>query len=366
MAVREYGPNELPDLARYSGIPLFNTKAVVQQTGVQAPTLRAWERRYALLSPERAGNAYRLYSERDIATIRWLKSRVDSGMAISQAVALFRHMLAEHQQVEEAQQAMSAENPSVFQVAFPQTPPLLETERRTLPPSAPRASTDGEGQFTAHDQITYTMFNARQQLVEAFTRLDEASASMLTASLLTMYPVEQVCSELIVPVMWQVGQLWEEGKVTVAVEHFASNFIRGVLTNLFHIAPGSKGSSLVLVCCAPYEAHEIAPLMLALCLRRAGLHVAYLGQSIETAGLLHTIKELMPLMVCVSLTIPAHLPSLIDLAQRVPETSSPPIFAFGGQVFARYPQLIAEVPGQYVHGDLIVNVDQLRRMVEPI
>ena len=81
-----------PELERYSDYPLYNTKAVVQQTGIPAPTLRAWERRYTFLLPGRADNSYRRYSERDIVVIRWLKERVDSGMSISQAIALFRHL----------------------------------------------------------------------------------------------------------------------------------------------------------------------------------------------------------------------------------------------------------------------------------
>src|SRR5579859_2677677 len=96
--VREKQP-EWPDLAHYADVPLFNTKAVVQQTGIAAPTLRAWERRYTILSPERAQNAYRLYSARDIALIRWLKERVDAGMSISQAVSLFRHLEEEQNQL---------------------------------------------------------------------------------------------------------------------------------------------------------------------------------------------------------------------------------------------------------------------------
>ena len=44
------------DLEHYSDNPIFNTKAVVQQTGIPGPTLRAWERRYDILSPERANN----------------------------------------------------------------------------------------------------------------------------------------------------------------------------------------------------------------------------------------------------------------------------------------------------------------------
>src|SRR6266571_5401320 len=90
---------EWPHLEHYSNVPLFNTKAVVQQTGITAPTLRAWERRYMILSPERAQNDYRLYSERDIALIGWLKERVDAGMSISQAIALFRHLEVEHNQL---------------------------------------------------------------------------------------------------------------------------------------------------------------------------------------------------------------------------------------------------------------------------
>jgi DNA-binding transcriptional MerR regulator len=82
---------EWPGLEHYADVPLFNTKAVAQQTGIAAPTLRAWESRYMILSPERAQNDYRLYSERDIAIIRWLKEHIDAGMSISQATPL-RHL----------------------------------------------------------------------------------------------------------------------------------------------------------------------------------------------------------------------------------------------------------------------------------
>jgi len=74
---------------------------------------------------------------------------------------------------------------------------------------------------------------------------------------------------------------------TLVFTHF---FFRGLLTNLLHISPGSHSGPLVIACCAPGEAHELAPLMLALLLHRAGMRVIYLGQSIEIAGLLHTIR----------------------------------------------------------------------------
>src|ERR671920_885159 len=77
-----------PQLAQLSASPVFNTKAVARETGVPADTFRAWERRYGVPRPQRTAGGHRLYSERDIATIRWLRDRTAEGLTISQAVRL--------------------------------------------------------------------------------------------------------------------------------------------------------------------------------------------------------------------------------------------------------------------------------------
>ena len=372
MNARE-GQGEWPDLEHYSDIPLYNTKAVVQQTGVPAPTLRAWERRYAILSPERANNAYRLYSERDIAMIRWLKVHVESGMSISHAIALLRHMDKEYQRLQEKQKSFTQSTPA-FHVTLPEAAQEVQQPFSEEPagsandivqPPIENWPHPVEGDIQSDYLVIYNMRSVRVNLLEAFKVLDEIRARILMASMMAIYPVEQVCTELIVPTLWQIGELWEEGKITVSVEHFASAFFRGLLTNLFQITPGPNTGALVLVCCAPGEAHELAPLMLALFLRRAGVRVVYLGQSIEIAGLLQTIRQLAPVLICVSLTMPAYLASLVDLARRVQDIPAPrPILAFGGQVFVHYTHLISQVPGVYLSGDLITSVAQLRRMIE--
>ena len=43
-------------IAEYSKDPVFTIKAVSERTGVRPVTLRAWERRYELLDPERLDN----------------------------------------------------------------------------------------------------------------------------------------------------------------------------------------------------------------------------------------------------------------------------------------------------------------------
>ncbi len=316
-----------PELERYSDAPMFNMKAMVQLSGIAAPTLRAWERRYAILSPERARNAYRLYSERDIAIIRWLKERVDTGMSISQAAALFRHFEEEQQQLQNGQQVVASQGANF----------VLEP---------------------------YDLRFAQERLLAAFNSLDEASANQLMASMLAIYPLEQLCAELIKPTLWEVGRLWEQGQITVSIEHFASAFFRSLLTNLFHAMPPVATGPLVIICCAPGEEHELAALMLSLLLRRAGLHIAYLGQSIEINGLLQTVRQLSPALVCISATLTSCLDTVTDLGKRFQQLPSPrPTLIFGGQAFEQHTDAMAQVPGVYLDGELQLIIARLKRMV---
>ena len=367
-----------PELERYSDYPLYNTKAVVQQTGIPAPTLRAWERRYTFLLPGRADNSYRRYSERDIAVIRWLKERVDSGMSISQAIALFRHLDEERNGSGLQQEDFLSEGENTaFQVTLPvsssngQTQYVTESDaEKKVQTSDEKTSEQGNSSQVEIENkqdtlpATHDMRATKKRLLGAFKLLDESTAENLMASMLAIYPVEQVCANLITPTLWDIGLLWEQGKITVSVEHFASAFFRGILTNLFHVAPDVTTGPVVIVCCAPGEAHELAPLMLALLLRRAGMHVVYLGQSIETSGLLETIKELNTALLCVSLTLPNYLDALIELAHKVQELPPPrPLFAFGGHAFDEHKETIDRVPGIYLNGDSISIVAQLRVLV---
>ena len=349
-------------LEQYSDTPTYNTKAVVQQTGVAAPTLRAWERRYDLLVPERAENTYRLYSQRDIMLIRWLKARTDEGMAISKAISLFQQIHEEQlegSRSHDEQATPKASSPQTFHVAFQ----AGEQGEMQAPSTSDWPNKDTDYSQRAYPAL-HNMQTVREHLLEAFNQFDEARAQTLMASMLAIYSIESVCTELITPTLWQIGQQWAEGKLTITVEHFASNFFRALLTNLFHISLDSHMRPLILVASAPGEPHELATLMLALFLRRRGLRVAYLGQSIETTDLLRTVEKFSPLLVCVSLTMPVYLPELINLGKHIAEIPAPrPIFAFGGQVFKRYPSLIEQIPGIYLDGDLLGTAEQLKNML---
>src|SRR5512144_2011880 len=77
-----------------STTPAFNLKAVLKETGLAADTLRAWERRYGLPTPDRTAGGHRLSSQRDIETLKWLTARQAEGLSISRAVDMWNEQTA--------------------------------------------------------------------------------------------------------------------------------------------------------------------------------------------------------------------------------------------------------------------------------
>ncbi|HEX8981141.1 MAG TPA: cobalamin B12-binding domain-containing protein [Ktedonobacterales bacterium] len=315
-----------PQWEQYSDTPLFNTKAVVRQTGIPAPTLRAWERRYDILTPRRGANDYRLYSERDIATITWLHARIASGLTISQAIALLRSLEPVHRS---SRRNHSSETPAHQTSATESAMPAA--------PAAPAASG------------SLSLAGLSATLLRQFVNLDEAGAHSTMTQAFAVYSVEDVCISLLTPTLVRLGELWSQGAVSVTVEHFASALIRGRLESLYRSAPQTTTGPLMLVGSAPGELHDLGSLMLALFLRRAALRVVYLGQSVEATSLIATVGYLRPAGLALSASLPAQAETLIEMGRQLAalEDSATKYFV-GGQAFVGEPGLVRRARGSYI------------------
>ena len=334
MLLRREPRAQPPALEAYSDLPLYNTKAVVHTTGVPAPTLRAWERRYSILSPRRGDNDYRLYSERDIAMVGWLRERVENGMTISQAIALLRSMESGRRRRGRGRGAPTGQ---VLSAGDGMPSAALAPERLALP-------------------------DLEHTLLERFVALDEPGAIRTITQALAVYAVEEVCLALLAPALEDIGRRWEAGEVTVTVEHFATGIIRALLDGLFRSAAAYESGPLVLVGCAPGELHELGPLMLALFLRRAGVHVAFLGQNVESLDLLRTVVDLRPACVLLSVSMSPDVAGLSHLGARLNALGArAPLFGFGGRAFREAPEQVRDVPGVFLAGDAYVAASEIKK-----
>lgn len=305
-------------LYQFSDKPRYNTKAVAQETGVPADTFRAWERRYGIPRPQRTDGGHRLYSERDIATIRWLRDRTAEGLTISQAIALMNDG--------------SDSNLSWLNTA-------VDTEPHT-----------------------WERLNSR--LVAALTDYDSTRAEQILGEAFALYPLEDVFLKLVQPVMVEIGEQWHAGKITVTAEHFATQFIRRKLSSLFNTYHITDGRGLVLVACAPSEQHDLGALMLSVFLVRHGWQVIYLGPEVPLRDLLETVRKLQPDLVAMAASTTETATQLLEAGRAVLSLPPPtPHFGYGGRAFNLNPVLIQKMPGVFLGRDALEAVDHVAELL---
>lgn len=305
-----------PPLAHLSTAPVFNTKAVARETGVPADTFRAWERRYGMPRPQRTPGGHRLYSERDIAVIRWLRDRTDEGVNISHAVLLLTN--------------------------------TLDTSTSDEPAGNDTARAIGQ---------------LIDEVVQALANFDSAQADRTLSEAFSIYPFEQVLLELVQPAMVEIGERWHRGEINVAVEHFATQFVRRKLASLLSMFEGSARRATVVVGCAPGELHDLGALLSALFLVRRGWHVIYLGPQVPLFDLLETVQSVKPNLVCLSASTMETALELIPVARGLTEAYPQVHFGYGGRVFNLNPELHHSMPGTFLGQDARELVDTVGKLL---
>jgi DNA-binding transcriptional MerR regulator len=64
---------------------VYSIGAVARMLDVPTSTLRAWEERYGVVTPERSHGSQRLYSRGDIEHLRFIKAQIDGGVSAADA-----------------------------------------------------------------------------------------------------------------------------------------------------------------------------------------------------------------------------------------------------------------------------------------
>lgn len=318
-------------LDEYATTPLYNIKAVVQATAISPSTLRAWERRYNMCQPVRSESGYRLYSDRDIAVIRWLKAQVDAGMSISQAVAWLNSLTAES-----------------------------KGDSAQLPGSTARTSTAAtivHGEVQTHQTLA-------QQLLDALLSFDEAAAEQILATAFALYPLEQVGERVMLPTMAEIGERWHRGDLSITREHYATSYLLQRLAAIMRTLPAQQEGPEMWVGCAPGELHEMGALMLAIFLRRAGYQVRYLGQDLQVDDLIEEVRRQQPAIVLFSATCMNSAANLRQLCDALASLSgNRPVICYGGRAFNVHPELRDAIAGVYLGATATEAVDGLREIV---
>ena len=271
-----------------------------RRTGVHADTLRAWERRYGLLSPARSDGGFRLYSGEDEERVRATRALIDSGLSAAEAARLARSGV--------------------------------------VPPPSPGAASST---------------NADRRLREALERFDEAEANTVLDEAIAALSVEAMVSRVVLPALEEVGERWERGEASVGQEHFATNVVRGRLAGLARNW-GVGAGPLAILACPPGELHDIGLLVFGLLLRARGWRIAYLGANTPIASVAETAERLAPrVVVLAALTKEPFMAAANEIARLGEQT--PVLLAGAGADEASCSRADAEL----LSGDPVAAAEQL-------
>ena len=137
---------------------------------------------------------------------------------------------------------------------------------------------------------------------------------------------------LITPALHRVGTAWENGEITVAEEHRASQICVSIvaqLSDMFRRSGVPRGTAVTLT--PPDERHALASAMVADFLRAAGFSVHHLGSGVPANDLAMFLRVVPADLVCFSITQSIPTEEYHELMRACVEANAETAVVFGGQ-----------------------------------
>jgi len=226
----------------------FPIRVLAEKTTVGTSTLRAWERRYGLLRPERTPKGHRLYSYLDVKRVLKILDLLNDGHTLPGIADIF-----------------SAENTSTDIIN------LYDTSNNGSPPSINGTSIENTPMASVWGNYINTTLEATSDFnIERIDAIYNESSSL--------YPIDMVTERLIQPVIDTLGSRWiKHPEKGVAEEHFYTSWLKNRLGARFHHAYSQAKGVRVICACLPGSFHEIGLMLFALSALSRGYRVLYFG-----------------------------------------------------------------------------------------
>lgn len=279
---------------------LFPIRTIASLTDINSVTLRAWERRYQLITPQRTATGHRLYNQNDIDKINKAVALLEKGMSISQAAN------------------------------------VLNNPAHILP-------------FSQDNTPSWQEY--RQRILDAVTAFDEVRLEDIYQEALALHPVQTVTRMLIIPSLKELGIRWKTAEGGVAEEHFFSAFLRNKLGARFHHRSRNNTGPILLSSCLPKETHEIGLLLFCLAADEHNYRLILLGANMPLYELPNALDRSDASAIILSgKTAPDPRTLEVELPYLTSRVSAP-VF-IGGDVSLTHKEAITEAGAIALNADI--------------
>ena len=303
----------------------YPIKVVSQMTGLSVHVIRAWEKRYNVVEPDRTDTNRRLYSEVDIEKLKLLNDALHLGHNIG----------------------------GIANLSLSELKNLLSKESQS-------PTYSGNGMVTYGPEVIVEEIIS--ECIEAIKvyNAKQLESILLNASAKLTQPV--LIEELIIPLVYRVGEMWHNGEIRVANEHLASSVIRGFLFNLLESYSVSDSAPVVVSATPRGQEHELGALIAGVVAASSGWKVIYLGSNLPAEEVGAVVSHLNARVVALSIVYPNDDPLLPRELRKIKQILPPGVSIIaGGRSANGYLDVLDEI------GAVVVkNTKKLRFELEAI
>lgn len=262
----------------------YSIKDLEKLTGIKAHTIRIWEKRYQLISPERTSTNIRYYTDNDLKRLLNVSILNRNGIKISNIVTMNNDEI----------------NERIIDIS----------------------------------ESTYDSDNQIEQLIISMIDLDETRFDRVLSSSVIKLGFDDTVVKVLYPFFEKIGLLWQIGTVYPAQEHFVSNLVRQKLIIAIDGQSGSHkpGAKTFMMFLPSNEWHELGLLFYSYLVKKSGFRVLYLGQSVPFEDLLEVKNKHQIDYLFTSITTPVTQKKYTEYIQQLSMAfSSNTVFITGYQ-----------------------------------
>lgn len=248
----------------------FNIQVASQLSGVASATIRAWEKRYNAVVPERGDNKHRLYSEKDIEKLALLYRLTEFGQSIGKIA---------HLELEELKKVYSS---------------LMHRPYEELQVVTPH-----------HERVDIEKIQNSFFIALAAYKLDILSHELEKAK--SLLSPRDLCLKLVVPLFHEIGNKVARNELTIAQEHTLSALVSFHIGQVIghHYQRAHLREDLILISTPEGEMHEIGILASSLLCVHYGIKFIYLGANLPAKSLAEAVNALHPKAILLG-TVKGH------------------------------------------------------------
>lgn len=298
----------------------YNIKAVSLITGISVHTIRAWERRYSALTPERTDTNRRLYAEFEIEKLSLLAEAIKKGHTIS----------------------------NIANYSIDELKELIGKKSET--------------QITKDFQIENSFVPLIDKSIIFIKGFDKDGFEKILMNVSINYSRQKMLTGFIIPLLHEIGDLWSKGEFRIIHEHFATAIIRTFLGNLINSNSNSKDSPKMITTTLEGFTHELGALIAAIYAIDFGWNTIFLGANLSAEEISAAIKENNASAVLISMVYPNDNPyagsQLIKLRKYIGNNLT---VILTGHAAPSYKIFIEEIGAS-----LIYNLSELSNILEGI